>query len=43
MNEASSTPGACVPTPGSATMNPSVAAIEYAGATEAVEMTMLEM
>ncbi len=43
MKEASSTAGACVPTPLSATMKPSVAASEYAGAVEATPMTMFEM
>src|ERR1700694_1803804 len=43
MNATSSTAGACTPTPLTATMNPRVAAIEYAGAVEATPMTMFEM
>ena len=40
--ETSSTAGACVPAPFTATMNPSVAASEYAGAVEATPMTTFE-
>ena len=39
MNETIITAGACTPMPSIATMNPSVAARLYAGATEAIEMT----
>src|SRR5262249_6026933 len=42
MNDASSTAGACTPTPSSAMMNPSVAAIEYAGAVEATPITTFD-
>ena len=42
MNATSITAGACTPTPLTATMNPSVAASEYAGAVEATPITMLE-
>ena len=41
-NETSSTAGACVPTPATATSRPSVAAIEYAGAVDATPITTLE-
>src|ERR1700730_11184782 len=43
MNATSNTAGAWTPTPLTATMNPSVAAIEYAGAVEATPITTLEM
>ena len=42
MNATSITAGACTPTPLTATMKPSVAASEYAGAVEATPMTMFE-
>src|SRR5438552_1886988 len=41
-NDTSSTAGAWTPTPPSATMKPSVAASEYAGAVEATPITTLE-
>src|SRR3954465_5321949 len=40
-NDTSTTAGACTPTPPVATMKPSVAASEYAGAVEATPMTTL--
>src|ERR1700735_4787706 len=41
-NETSSTAGACVPTPATATSSPSVAAIEYAGAVDETPITTLD-
>src|SRR5262249_6991871 len=41
-NDTSSTAGACTPTPLTATMKPSVAASEYAGAVEATPITTFE-
>ena len=42
MNETSSTAGAWSPMPGTATMKPSVAASEYAGAVDATPITRFE-
>src|ERR1700679_263668 len=41
-NDTSSTAGPCVPTPAPATSNPSVAAIEYAGAVDETPITTLD-
>ena len=43
MNETISTAGAWTPMPPTATMKPSVAAMLYAGAVDAIAMTRFEM